>query len=111
MRFRKGPGTMSWSGPVQTSATRESLIELMKEIVAVTGPEPASNDEIAQMETSKSTSFFGKLETTAGIANQVSYLVAYNLGDDYHSTQLGPSTASPKTNSFVSPRSISNPNS
>jgi zinc protease len=89
MHFRKGPGPMSWDGAVQTSATRESLVELIKEIADVTGPRAATNDEIAQMETSKATSLFARFETTSGIAYQVSYLVAYNLGDDYYATRLG----------------------
>ena len=89
MYFRKGPGPMTWSGPVQTSATKESLAELIKEITDVTGPEAASNDEIAQMETSKATSLFGKFETIAGIDYQISYLVGYNLADDYYATRLG----------------------
>ena len=89
IHFRKGPGPMSWSGPVQTSATRDSLVELMKELVTVTGPGAASNDEIAQMETAKATSLFNQFETTAGIAYQISYLIAYNLRDDYYATRLG----------------------
>ena len=89
MYFRKGAGPMTWSGPVQTSATKESLVELIKEITDVTGPEAMSNDEIAQMETAKATALFGKFETTAGINSQISYLVGFNLDDDYYATRLG----------------------
>jgi zinc protease len=89
MHFRKGPGPTTWSGPVQTSATKESLAELTKEITDVTGPEPASNDEIAQMETAIATALFSEFETTAGIDIQIFYPVGFNLDDDYYATRLG----------------------
>jgi zinc protease len=90
LQFRKGPGPFTWSGAVQASATKDSLIELMKEIVDVLGPRAASGDEIAQMEASQASTAFSRFETTAGVAYQIWYLIAFNLGDDYYATRIGP---------------------
>ena len=90
LHFRKGPGPFTWSGAVQTSATKESLVEIIKEINDVTGQVAASGDEIAQMEASSATSAFHRFETTAGVAHQIGYLIAFNLGDDYYAGRIGP---------------------
>ena len=89
-QFRKGPSAFAWTGGVQTSATRDSVIDVISEVSDASGPKAASDDDITHIEASKAASAFSSFETVAGVAFQIHYLVAYNLGDDYHATRVRP---------------------
>jgi zinc protease len=82
---------------VQTSATADSLVELVKEITDLVGARAVSEDQIAGMEATLIPVLCGRFETTAGIADQIRDLITYNLGDDYYSKSLEEGSLPPKT--------------
>jgi zinc protease len=85
---RKGLSPFLLTGPVQASATAESLVELMKEITDLAGRRALREDQIAEMEASSIPVIFSRYETSAGIADQIRDLIIYNLGDDHYASLL-----------------------
>jgi zinc protease len=86
---RRGPAPFLLTGPVQTSATKDALAELIKEMTNLTGPKTITEGEITAMETSTIPWAFSRFETTGGVADRIAYLVAAGLDDDYYATHLG----------------------
>ncbi len=68
---------------MQTSATKEALVEIIEEITEITGPKAVTEEELAQM-AARIPIGLGQFETIAGTAAQIRYLVTYNLSDDYY---------------------------
>jgi zinc protease len=87
--FRLGPSPFSLTGPVQTSATKESLVELMKEMVDLTGIKAITEEEIERMEANKVPQTFSIFETTNGIAGQIFNLIAQNRDDNQYGSRVG----------------------
>ena len=44
--FRLGPGPFEVECAVQTDVTKPALVELVKEVTDITGPRPATGDEV-----------------------------------------------------------------
>jgi len=84
--FEKGPGPFEARGTFRTSVTKESLIELMKELTEIGGSRPATDAEIAFAKGRIIQGFPGKFETTSGVANSLATVVIYGLPDDYFAT-------------------------
>jgi predicted Zn-dependent peptidase len=86
---RRGPAPFILTGPVQTSATKEALVELFQELANLTGPKTITGEEITAMETSTVPWAFSRFETTGGVADRMAYLITTGLDADYYVTHIG----------------------
>jgi zinc protease len=80
--FLRGPGPFEAGGPVQTAVTKESLVELFKELSDITGRRPVTDAELAFAKERIIQGFPRRFETTFGVAGQIAGLVEYDLPDD-----------------------------
>jgi zinc protease len=67
---------------VQTAVTRESLVELVKELTDITGRRPVTDAELAFAKQGIVQGFPSRFETTFGVASQIAVLVDFDLPDD-----------------------------
>lgn len=75
--------------PVQTDKTRESLVELDKELRGILGNQPIKEEELKKTQASQTLQLPGRWETGASVASSISELVAFGLADDYFTTYPG----------------------
>jgi zinc protease len=80
--FWKGPGPFEAGGTVQTAKTRESLVEIYKELTDITDRRPVTDGELAFAKDRIIQGFPSRFETTFGVAGQLAVLVADDLPDD-----------------------------
>src|SRR5262249_52359933 len=80
--FLRGPGPFEARGTVQTAVTKESLLELIKELTDITSSRPVTEDELAFAKQRIIRGFPSRFETTFGVAGQLAVLVADELPDD-----------------------------
>ncbi len=80
--FRRGPGPFQVGATVQTAVTKESLVEVMKELTDITGRRPVTDAEMAFAKQGIIQGFPGRFETTFGVAGQFAILVTDDLPDD-----------------------------
>jgi len=69
--------------PVQTDKTKESIIELRKEVNGIINNNPATGDELNHLKSTVTRSLPGGWETSGAVLNSISSLVSYGLPDDY----------------------------
>ena len=81
-RFWRGPGPFEVSATVQTAVTKESLVELMKELTDIAGRRPVTDAELTFAKQGIIQGFPGRFETTFGVAGQIGILVTDDLPDD-----------------------------
>jgi zinc protease len=92
----KGPGSERAQGAVTREKTDSSLIEAMKEVRGMTGPKPATADELTAAKNSLTLSLPSDMQSIAGISFIVSRIVDNNLPHDWWSqyiTQVNGTTA------------------
>ncbi len=80
--FTKAPGPFEAGGSVKTAVTKESLIEIMNELVGVIGPKPIEDAELVFARERMIQGFPSRFETTFGVAGQIALMVADDLPDD-----------------------------
>ena len=80
--FLQGPGPFEAGGTVQTAVTKESLVEIIKELTDITGRRPVTDAELAFAKERIIQGFPSRFETTFGVAGQLAILVADDLPDD-----------------------------
>ena len=80
--FLEGPGPFEVGGTVQTAVTKESLVEIIKELTDITGRRPVTDAELAFAKQRIIQGFPSRFETTFGVAGQIAILVADDLPDD-----------------------------
>ena len=85
--FRQGAGPFRAAAPVRTDVTKESVIELVRELTEISGPTGATEDEVRSQKDGVVKNFPSRFETTAGgprsLSTALTDLVLYNLADDY----------------------------
>jgi zinc protease len=69
--------------PVQTDKTRESLIELDKELRGIRGTRPITEDELKTSQANETLRLPGSWETISAVANSIIEIVTFGLPDDY----------------------------
>ena len=84
--FNQGPGPFEAGAPVKTEDTKAALIELVKELTDITGPRPATAEELAFAKDRVVKGFPARFETTAGVSRTLADLVLYDLPADYFTT-------------------------
>jgi zinc protease len=72
--------------PVQTDKTKESMVEIEKELNAMLKDKPLTPEELAKTKKQQVLELAGRWETTAAISGSVAEIVRYGLPDDYFNT-------------------------
>ncbi len=72
--------------PVQTDKTKESLIEVNKELRGITGDHPISGAELAKIQANETLKLPGSRETLDELGQSIVDLVQFGLPDDYYDT-------------------------
>ncbi len=75
--------------PVQTDKTKETMVELDKEIRGILGQRPITEDEVAKVKNQRTLELAGRWETAGAVGGSINEIVAYDLGDDYFSRYPG----------------------
>jgi zinc protease len=75
--------------PVQTDKTKESLVELNKELRAILADKPVAAAELAKTQDEETLQLPGSRETLADLETSVDDQVQYGLPDDYWQTYAG----------------------
>src|SRR5215467_875976 len=75
--------------PVQTDKTKESLIEVNKELREVLADRPLTQEELSIVQDNETLSLPGSRETQQEVGNSVNELVQFGLPDDYYETMAG----------------------
>jgi zinc protease len=81
--YRRGAGPFRAGGDIQTSVTKEAVIEFMKELKGIQGEIPVTQRELEYNKQSIIRRFPAGFETNFAISNQLSNLVVYGLPDTY----------------------------
>ena len=71
--------------PVQTDKTKESMIEVVKEISDIAGSRPISGEEYTSIMRNMTSRLAGRFETLAALENAAITSINYNLPNDYWS--------------------------
>jgi zinc protease len=69
--------------PVQTDKTKESMIEILKELEDITGGRPVTDEELSKIKDKQILELPGSWETNNAVANSIAEMVRFDLGDDY----------------------------
>ena len=72
--------------PVQTDKTKESIVEIQKELRDVAGARPIRGDEFASIMRTQTLGLAGRFSTLASLENAAAQLVNYAYADDYFSS-------------------------
>jgi zinc protease len=80
--FLRGGGSFVASATVQTAVTKESMVELVKELTDITRQRPVTDEEISFAKERIIQGFPHRFETTFGVAGQLGVLVEDELPDD-----------------------------
>jgi zinc protease len=72
--------------PVQTDKTKESMVEVMKQLKGITGPIPVAAPELAVAQDAMTRTLPGQWETQGAVSGSIADLVVFGLPDDYYTT-------------------------
>jgi zinc protease len=72
--------------PVQTDKTKESLVEMEKEIQGMAGARPATAAELQAAVAQATKSLPGSRETSGAVSATISNIVSYHLPEDFYTT-------------------------
>jgi zinc protease len=75
--------------PVQTDKTKESLVEVNKELRGIIGDHPITAEELAKIKANETLKLPGSRETINEVENSIEDLVHYGLPDNYYDTYAG----------------------
>ncbi|MFA4924043.1 MAG: pitrilysin family protein, partial [Ignavibacteriaceae bacterium] len=82
----KGQRPFLTYAPVQTDKTKESLVEIQKELNGIVGAVSLTDDEFNFVVTNQVNSLSGSWETGNAVRGSLSEMVRYGLPDDYFKT-------------------------
>src|SRR5260370_27496839 len=96
-QFARGDSAWVTQAPVQTDKTKESLVELNKELRDVFGARPISQDELNKDKDNRTLRLAGSRETMTAVGDAIANIVQDHLPYDYYST-YGSKVRAPTTN-------------
>ncbi len=70
--------------PIQSDKTKESMIEIDKELHEILTNRPASTEEVSKVKNNLSLRLPGQWETNNSVGNSVENIVRFKLADDYY---------------------------
>jgi zinc protease len=73
-------------GIVQTDKTKESMMELNKELHDILGPRPATADELAKVQSNMTLELPGSWETNNAVIGSIAEMVRFDYSDNYFET-------------------------
>jgi zinc protease len=82
----KGPRPFLAVAPVQTDKTKESLIEMDKEMRAILGDAPPKADELAKAQDNLTLRLPGRFETKRALLGAIQEMIVYGLPESYYET-------------------------
>jgi zinc protease len=86
IRDARGPRPFIAYAPVQTDKTKESIVELQKELRGILGERPITPDELKRAQASLTLTLPGSWETMGAVAGSIGEIVAFGLDDRYFDT-------------------------
>jgi zinc protease len=75
--------------PVQTDKTKESMVELDKELRGILGARPITQDELATAQKNQTLKLPGSWETDEAVVRSIGDITRFGLPDDYFTTYAG----------------------
>ena len=75
--------------PVQTDKTKESLVEMNKELRAILADRPVTSDELARTQANETLSLPGSRETLDAVGGSIAAILDSRWPDDYYDTMSG----------------------
>lgn len=75
--------------PVQTDKTKESLVEMNKELRAILADRPVTPDELARTQANETLSLPGSRETLDAVGGSIATILDSRWPDDYYDTMSG----------------------
>jgi zinc protease len=75
--------------PVQSDKTKESMIEIQKELQDIVGNRPPTEDELARAKDKRTLTLPGRWDTANAVANDIVEMVRFGLAEDYWKTFPG----------------------
>ncbi len=81
-----GPSALLAGGSVQTTVTKEALIETLKEFSDIRGDRPVTPEEMAESKQGIFRSFPSQFETQGQVLQSLGRIVSFRLPDDYFET-------------------------
>src|SRR5258708_8762698 len=72
--------------PVQTDKTKESMVEVDRELRGILGPKPVTADELAKAQANLTLTLPGNWETMDAVQSSLEQLVTFGLDDHYYET-------------------------
>jgi zinc protease len=75
--------------PVQTDKTKESLVEMNKELRAIIGDRPVTAEELARTQANETLSLPGSRETLDAVGNSITTILDSRWPDNYYDTMSG----------------------
>jgi len=72
--------------PVQTDKTKESIVEVMKELKNVLGDKPITEEELKKAQATQTLQLPGSLETAGALSGALARMMRFNLPDDHYLT-------------------------
>ena len=85
----RGQGPFIGYAPVQTDKTKESLIEMNKELHGILGQRPITEDELITAQKNQTLALPGSWETIDAVSSSIAEIVNFGLPDDYYTTYPG----------------------
>ena len=86
IRKFKGPSLFSAFAPVQTDKTRESFLEMRRELSEILKERPVTEQDLILAQNNLTLSLPGQWETGAAVAATLSDIAVYGLPDTYYDT-------------------------
>jgi zinc protease len=80
----RGPGFFSASAAVQTDKTRESLVEMQRELSDIVKARPVTAEEMKLARNALTLSLPGRWETSEAVTSTIGDMVDFGLPDDYY---------------------------
>jgi len=78
----RSTGPFYASAPVQTQSTKESIVELLKEVRGIRGERPLTDQELSDSKNNIIKRYPQQFQTLSGIAAQLANIYLYGLPDD-----------------------------
>ncbi len=82
----RGPSAFAILAPVQTDKTKESLVEVDKELRDVIAGKPILDDELSKAKVNETLKLPGDFETLGSLSGAIGRIVQFGLPDDYYQT-------------------------
>ena len=86
IRSARGQRPFYASAPVQSDKTKESMVEIAKELRTVLNDKPITEEELEKARKQRVLEQAGRWETMSAVSGSIGDIVAYNLPDDYYHT-------------------------